>query len=75
MAMERLYKYDKRTIEMVEGYYVGGAFMRLCAVDFVVAAEDVMFSLSEVNWGILPGALVSKVVSDIIRGMPYTLLV
>ena len=63
---ERLYKYDKPTIAMVEGYCVGGAFMQLCAVDFAVAAEDAIFSLSEVNWGILPGALVSKVVSDTI---------
>ena len=63
---ERLYKYDKPTIAMVEGYCVGGAFMQLCGVDFSIAAEDAVFSLSEVNWGILPGALVSKVVSDMI---------
>jgi trans-feruloyl-CoA hydratase/vanillin synthase len=63
---ERLYKYDKPTIAMVEGYCVGGAFMQLCGVDFAIAAEDAVFSLSEVNWGILPGALVSKVVSDMI---------
>jgi len=63
---ERLYKYDKPTIAMIEGYCVGGAFMQLCAVDFAVAADDAIFSLSEVNWGILPGALVSKVVSDTI---------
>ena len=63
---ERLYKYDKPTIAMVEGFCVGGAFMQLCATDFVIAADDAVFSLSEVNWGILPGALVSKVVSDTI---------
>jgi trans-feruloyl-CoA hydratase/vanillin synthase len=61
---ERLYKYDKPTIAMVEGYCVGGAFMQLLATDFAIAAEDTVFSLSEVNWGILPGALVSKVVAD-----------
>ena len=61
---ERLYKYDKPTIAMVEGYCVGGAFMQLLGTDFALAAEDATFSLSEVNWGILPGALVSKVVSD-----------
>jgi trans-feruloyl-CoA hydratase/vanillin synthase len=61
---ERLYKYDKPTIAMVQGYCVGGAFMQLLAVDFVVTAKDATFSLSEVNWGILPGALVAKVVSD-----------
>jgi trans-feruloyl-CoA hydratase/vanillin synthase len=48
---ERLYGYDKPTIAMVHGYCVG-------------AAENATFSLSEVNWGILPGALVSKAVAD-----------
>ena len=61
---ERLYNYDKPTIAMIQGYCVGGAFMQLLAVDFVVTAEDATYSLSEVNWGILPGALVAKVVSD-----------
>lgn len=61
---ELLYNFDKPTIAMVEGYCVGGAFMQLLATDFAVAAEDATFSLSEVNWGILPGALVSKVVAD-----------
>ena len=41
---ERLYKYDKPTIAMVEGYCVGGAFMQLCGVDFAIAAEDTVFS-------------------------------
>ena len=61
---ERLYNYDKPTIAMVEGYCVGGAFMQLLATDFALAAENATFSLSEINWGILPGALVSKVVAD-----------
>jgi trans-feruloyl-CoA hydratase/vanillin synthase len=61
---ERLYNYDKPTIAMVEGYCVGGAFMQLLATDFAIAADNAIFSLSEVNWGILPGALVSKVVAD-----------
>ncbi len=61
---ERLYNYDKPTISMIEGYCVGGAFMQLLATDFAVAADNATFSLSEVNWGILPGALVSKVVVD-----------
>ncbi|SHI32017.1 p-hydroxycinnamoyl CoA hydratase/lyase [Pollutimonas bauzanensis] len=61
---ERLYNYDKPTISMVEGYCVGGAFMQLLATDFAIAADTAQFSLSEVNWGILPGALVAKVVVD-----------
>ena len=62
----RLYSYDKPTIAMVHGYCVGGAFMQLLACDFAIAAENATFSLSEVNWGILPGALVSKVVADMV---------
>ena len=61
---ELLYNYDKPTIAMVQGYCVGGAFMQLLGCDFAIAADNATFSLSEVNWGILPGALVSKVVAD-----------
>ncbi len=61
---ERLYNFAKPTIAMVHGYCVGGAFMQLLGCDFAIAADNATFSLSEVNWGILPGALVSKVVAD-----------
>ncbi|MCC6306752.1 MAG: p-hydroxycinnamoyl CoA hydratase/lyase [Rhodobacteraceae bacterium] len=61
---DRLYMYDKPTIAMVEGYCAGGAFMQLVAVDFVVTADDALYSLSEVNWGIIPGALVAKAVTE-----------
>ena len=61
---QRLYNYDKPTIAMIHGYCVGGAFMQLLGTDFAIAAKEATFSLSEVNWGILPGALVAKVVSD-----------
>jgi feruloyl-CoA hydratase/lyase len=61
---ERLYAYDKPTIAMVHGYCVGGAFMQLLGCDFAIAADNATFSLPEVNWGILPGALVAKVVAD-----------
>ncbi|MCK9913301.1 p-hydroxycinnamoyl CoA hydratase/lyase [Microbacteriaceae bacterium K1510] len=61
---DRLYMYGKPTISMVEGYCAGGAFMQLLATDFALAAEDAVFSLSEINWGIIPGGLVAKVVAD-----------
>lgn len=63
---ERLYNFSKPTIAMVHGYCVGGAFMQLLGCDFAVAADNATFSLSEVNWGILPGALVSKAVADMV---------
>lgn len=61
---DRLTTYDKPTIAMVEGYCVGGAFSHLLGTDFAIASEDCTFSLSEVNWGILPGGMVSKALTD-----------
>ena len=60
----RLSRLSKPTIAMVNGYCFGGAFIPLAACDFAIAAEDATFGLSEVNWGILPGGLVSKVVNE-----------
>ena len=54
----------KPTIAMVNGYCFGGAFIPLCACDIVITAEDAVFGLSEINWGILPGGIVSKVIQD-----------
>lgn len=60
----RLFTFPKPTIAMVNGYCFGGAFTPLIACDFAIAAEDAMFGLSEVNWGIFPGGLVSRVLAD-----------
>ncbi|NIO10358.1 MAG: p-hydroxycinnamoyl CoA hydratase/lyase [Deltaproteobacteria bacterium] len=62
---QKLYMFPKPTIAMVNGFCFGGAFTPLVACDFAIAAEEAIFGLSEVNWGILPGGLVTKVVSDI----------
>jgi trans-feruloyl-CoA hydratase/vanillin synthase len=56
---ERLSAFPKPTIAMVNGFVFGGAFTQLCACDFAIAAEDATFGLSEVNWGIIPGGIVS----------------
>lgn len=63
-----LRNFSKPTIAMVNGFCFGGAFIPLIACDFAIAADDAVFGLSEVNWGIIPGGLVSKVVADVI---PY----
>ena len=55
----------KATIAMVNGYCFGGAFIPLCACDMVVTAEDAVYGLSEINWGIIPGGIVSKVIVDV----------
>lgn len=59
----KLSNFSKPTIAMVNGYCFGGAFIALVACDIAIAAEDATFGISEVNWGILPGGLVSKVVT------------
>jgi trans-feruloyl-CoA hydratase/vanillin synthase len=58
--------YLKPTIAMVNGWCFGGAFTPLVACDLAVAADDATFGLSEVNWGILPAGMVTKVVADTI---------
>jgi trans-feruloyl-CoA hydratase/vanillin synthase len=60
----RLWTFPCPTIAMVNGYCFGGAFTPLVACDFAIAAEDATFGLSEVNWGIFPGGLVSRVVAE-----------
>ena len=55
----------KPTVAMVNGYCFGGAFIPLCACDIVITAEEATFGLSEVNWGIIPGGIVSKVINDV----------
>ena len=60
----RLFTFPKPTIAMVNGYCFGGAFTPLIACDFAIAAEDAVFGLSEINWGIFPGGLVSRVLAD-----------
>ena len=61
----RLSTFPRPTIAMVNGYCFGGAFTPVCACDFAIAAEDAVFGLSEINWGILPGGIVSWNVADV----------
>jgi trans-feruloyl-CoA hydratase/vanillin synthase len=56
--------YSKPTIAMVNGWCFGGAFSPLVACDLAIAAETAIFGLSEINWGIPPGNLVSKALAD-----------
>lgn len=56
---EKLSKFPKPTIAMVNGYCFGGAFTQVSACDFAIAADEATFGLSEVNWGIIPGGIVA----------------
>lgn len=59
----RLLQYYKPTIAMVNGWCFGGGFTPMIACDVAVAADDAVFGVSEINWGIIPGGNVSKVLS------------
>jgi trans-feruloyl-CoA hydratase/vanillin synthase len=72
----RLSTFPQPTIAMVNGFCFGGGFTQVCACDLAVAADDALFGLSEVNWGILPGGIVSWNVAQMLNfrdGMYYAL--
>jgi len=56
--------YSKPTIAMVNGWCFGGGFSPLVACDLAISADEATFGLSEINWGIPPGNLVSKAMAD-----------
>ena len=72
----RLRWFERPTIAMVNGWCFGGGFSPLFACDLAVAAEDAQFGVSEINWGIIPGGNVSKVLVELMsarEAMYYTL--
>lgn len=62
----RLRWYQKPTIAMVNGWCFGGGFGPLFSCDLAICADEARFGLSEINWGILPGGGVTKVVVDLL---------
>jgi feruloyl-CoA hydratase/lyase len=64
---QKLSTFPKPTIAMVNGFAFGGAFTQICACDFAIAADEAIFGLSEVNWGILPGGIVSWNVAQVLN--------
>jgi len=64
---QQLSRFPKPTIAMVNGFCFGGAFTQVSACDFAIAADDAIFGLSEVNWGILPGGIVAWNVAQIMN--------
>jgi trans-feruloyl-CoA hydratase/vanillin synthase len=63
----RLMYFSKPTMAMVNGWCFGGAFQVLIGCDLAVTAEDAIFGLSEINWGIIPAGIVTKAVSAMIN--------
>jgi feruloyl-CoA hydratase/lyase len=62
----RLTTFPKPTIAMINGHCFGGAFTQVCACDMAIASDDAQFGLSEVNWGVIPGGIVSWNVAEIL---------
>lgn len=60
-----LMHYAKPTIAMVNGWCFGGAFTPLICCDLAIADQDAVFGLSEINWGIIPGGVVSKALATV----------
>ena len=67
-AYTKLRFFPRVTIAAVNGWCFGGAFMPLISCDLAIAANEAQFGLSEVNWGILPGGLVTR---DIATALGY----
>ncbi|OLT37822.1 p-hydroxycinnamoyl CoA hydratase/lyase [Actinomadura sp. CNU-125] len=57
---KRLANWSKPTIAMVNGWCFGGAFTPLVACDLAISDEAARYGLSEINWGIPPGGVVSR---------------
>ena len=60
-----LMHYAKPTIAMVNGWCFGGAFTPLICCDLAIADQNAVFGLSEINWGVIPGGVVSKAISTL----------
>jgi trans-feruloyl-CoA hydratase/vanillin synthase len=52
---------------MVNGYCFGGAFTQVCACDIAIASDAATFGLSEVNWGVIPGGIVSWNIAELLN--------
>jgi trans-feruloyl-CoA hydratase/vanillin synthase len=63
---QKLMNFAKPTIAMVNGWCFGGAFTPMASCDLAIAADEATFGVSEINWGILPGGNVTKVLSQLI---------
>ena len=60
----RLMFFPKPTIAMVNGWCFGGAFTPLVSCDLAIAADEAIFGLSEINWGIIPAGNVTRAVAE-----------
>lgn len=62
---QKLYNFPKPTIAAVNGWCFGGAFTVVASTDIAIAADEAVFGLSEINFGNLPGGVVTKSVAEV----------
>ncbi len=60
----RLMYYPKPTIAMVNGWCFGGAFTPMVSCDLAIAADEAVFGLSEINWGIIPAGNAMRAIAE-----------
>ena len=58
---ERLRTCPKPTIAAINGWCLGAGLSVICVADFAIAAEEAMFGLPEVNFGVFPAGGATKV--------------
>lgn len=63
----KLRLFPKPTIAAVNGWCFGGAFSVVASCDIAIAADEAVFGLSEVNFGKIPGGMVTKDVTDLLH--------
>jgi methylglutaconyl-CoA hydratase len=64
-AIHGLQLFSRPTIALVQGGCFGGGVGIAAACDIAVAAEDAVFALSEVRWGITPAPIIPLLVERI----------
>jgi methylglutaconyl-CoA hydratase len=64
-AIRGLQSFSRPTIALVQGGCFGGGVGIAAACDIAIAAEDALFAISEVRWGITPAPIVPLLVDRI----------
>jgi trans-feruloyl-CoA hydratase/vanillin synthase len=73
---EIIRKLPQPVIAKINGWVFGGGFTVVCGCDIAIAADDVHFGLSEVNFGHFPGGEVTIVLTEHLQpkhGLYYAL--
>ena len=65
LAVDRLNRLPVPTVALVQGGCFGGGTGVISACDIVIAAEDALFSITEVRWGLTAAIIIPQLVDAI----------